>query len=294
MKLLRITVVLSFVLPALSACSAAGTGTLRLFASGEEAAEVGYPTSTGPDAIAFSDGWTLTFDHVLVSVGEVVLGDIRVASDIMIVDLHEGRTELFTEEGLVPQRYDVGYSLVVPTVAASNVGPVDPAARAAMMAAGAAVYLEGTANHPTHGEYTFEIAVPGGVIASECERADGTLGIVVPESGIADGEITIHLDHFFFDSATAEEPNLRFEAWAASAGADRRITLATLATQDLADLVGVDGMPLDDDATLVAYEPPATGLPSMDLSAFVIAQALTLPHWTGEGHCNYAGLRERR
>lgn len=288
MKLLRITAALSLVLPLLNACSAAGTGTLRLFASGEEAAEVGYPTGTGPDAIVFADGWTVTFDHVLVSVGEVVLGDTPIASDIMIVDLHQGRTELFTEEGLVPQRYDVGYSLVVPTAAASDVGPVDPTARAAMMAAGASVYLEGTANHPTHGEYTFEIAVPGGVIASACERADGTLGIVVPESGIADGEITIHLDHFFFDSATAEEPNLRFEAWAASAGADRRITLATLATQDLADLTGLDGMPLDDEGTLIAYEPPSTGLPSLDLGAYVVAQALTLPHWTGEGHCDYA------
>lgn len=269
---------------ALSACSAAGNGSVTLYASGEEAAVDGYPAGD----IAFADGWTMEFDHVLVAVGNVFLGDEEIAGDQMIVDLHNGRTELFTEEGLAPQRYDVGYSLVVPALSAFPQGPVDAEAMGRMRTAGASLYIEGTATHPTHGEYTFEIMVPRTVVASECEQADGTLGVVIPESGHVEGEITVHLDHLFFDSATAEDPDLRFEAWAAAAGADRHVTMDDLATQDLADLIGVGGGPLMDGTELVAYEPPATGLAAANLREHVIAQAMTLPHWVGEGHCNYA------
>jgi len=286
MKMLRLnTVLLTLgVAMGLASCGeSASTGSLTFYASGEEAAEGGYPAGD----IAFADGWTIEFDHVMVAIGDVVLGEDEIAGDVMIVDLHNGRTELFTEEMLAAQRYAIGYTLAVPTASAFPQGPVDAAAQARMIAAGASLYIEGTAMHPTHGEYTFEIALPRAVVASACEQADGTLGVVVPESGNATGEITIHLDHLFFDSATAEEPNLRFEAWAAAAGEDRHITMDDLASQDLTDLIGIDGEPLMAGGTLVAYEPPATGLPSMDLEAFVVAQAITVPHWTGEGHCNY-------
>jgi hypothetical protein len=274
---------LSLVSLAIGCDTAAGEGSLALFISGEEAAEVGFPAGD----IAFADGWTMEFDHVLVAVGAVMLDDEEIAGDQMIVDLHNGRRELFTEEMLTPRRYGIGYTLAVPLPSAFAQGPVDADAMGRMRAAGASLYIEGTATHPTHGEYTFEIVLARPIVASACEQADGTLGVVVPESGTAEGEITVHLDHLFFDSATAEEPSLRFEAWAAAAGEDRHITMEDLAGQDLADLVGIDGEPLMDGSTLVAYEPPATGLPAANLGEFVAAMAITVPHWTGEGHCDY-------
>jgi hypothetical protein len=280
---LRSSISIGLATLALAACTSGGNGSLTFFASGEEAAVTGYPAGD----IAFVDGWTMTFDHVLVAVGSVMLDGEEVAGDQMIVDLHNGRTELFTEMGLAARRYEIGYSLVVPDPAAFAQGPVDAEAMARMRAAGASIYIEGTASHPTHGEYTFEIVLPRTVVASACEQADGTLGVVVPENGAAEGEITVHLDHLFFDSATDEEPRLRFEAWAAVAGADRRVTMDELATQELADLIGIDGEPLMDGGELVAYEPPATGLPAPNLRELVIAQAITVPHWTGEGHCSY-------
>lgn len=270
----------------LTACAPASNGSLRVFANGEEAAEGGYPTP-GPEPIAFADGWTMTFDHVLIGLSDFTVDGAVLAVDPVVIDLHEGRAELFTEMALPPGRAEIGYSFAVVQPSFVAIGAVDAAARGRMEAAGASLYIEGTATHETHGTYTFELALPRGVVASECEQADGTLGIVVPENGVAEGDVTVHLDHLFFDSATAEEPALRFEAWAAVAGDDRRVTMDELATQDLADLIGVDGMPLDDGGALVAYEPPATGLPSLDLRAYVLAQAITMPHWMGEGHCSY-------
>ena len=105
----------------------------------------------------------------------------------------------------------------------------------------------------------------------------------MPASSVAETELTFHLDHVFFDSLGDREPVMRFDAWAAAAGDDARVTLEDLAAQPLADLRGVDGEPLG-----VAYDPGPTPLPSSDLRAFVIASITTVGHLDGEGHCAYA------
>lgn len=267
-------------------CAPLARGSVRLFASGEAAAEVGYPTP-GPEPIAFVDGWTLDFEHVLVGIEAVRFGDGELARPPLLVDLHLGRAELFTEAALPSGRLEVGYTLAAPGVTSVELGAVDADARARMEAAGASLFVAGSASHPTHGAYTFELAVPRPIVATSCEQADGTLGVVVPENGEVEAELTVHLDHLFFDSGTAEAPSLRFEAWAAAAGDDRHVTLDELAAQPLADLVGVDGTPLDDEAGLVAYVPPATGAAITTLREHVLALAASSPHWMGEGHCSY-------
>jgi hypothetical protein len=267
-------------------CAPSSRGSVRLFASGEAAAEAGYPTP-GPSPIAFVDGWTMDFEHVLVGIEEVTFAGETLAVTPLLVDLHLGRAELFTEAALPSGRLEVAYTLAAPGEASVEVGVVAPDARSRMEAAGASLLVAGRASHPLHGDYTFELAVPRPIIAASCEQADGTLGVVVPENGEVEAELTVHLDHLFFDSGTAEAPSLRFEAWAAAAGEDRHVTLDELAAQPLADLVGVDGMPLRDEAGLVAYVPPATGETITTLREHVVALAASSPHWMGEGHCSY-------
>jgi hypothetical protein len=278
----------SFVLVAMSllACAPSSRGAVRLFVSGELAAETGYPTP-GPDPIAFVDGWSMDFDHVLVGVETIRLGQGELARPPLVADLHLGPAELFTEAALPSGRLEVGYTLAVPGPSSVEVGVVDPAVRARMESAGASLLLAGRARHPVHGAYTFELAVSRPIIAESCEQADGTLGLVVPDNGATEAELTVHLDHLFFDSGTAEAPSLRFEAWAAAAGDDRHVTLDELAAQPLADLVGIDGMPLRDEDGLVAYVPPATGASITTLREHVLALAASSPHWMGEGHCRY-------
>lgn len=280
---------------ALAACGPGtrGTGEIVVSASGEEAAVGGYPTP-GPEPIAFADGWTLTFTDVLVSIEGIGISEgaetLVLEDEPAIVDLHDGDAVVWTFPAVGAQRWsDVEYTIAGPLAGTRTVGSVEAEDVADMVARELSVLIHGTASHPTHGSVDLEIAIPGTVHAERCESAeDGTLGLVVPPSGTTETSMVFHLDHFFFDSAVAEDPDLRFEAWAAVAGADGTVTLEDLATQDLTDLVGVDGEPLEDETgALVVYEPPSTGLPSMDLRAYVMAQAATLPHWNGEGHCDY-------
>lgn len=278
-------------LVALGAGCSGATGTLVVEASGEEAATVGYPAGE----IAFADGWSLTFEQILVSVDglSLVQGDQRPAleAESTVIDLTDGDQVVWTLPALPAQRWsDVGYAIAVPTTASRRLGAVTESDVAAMIAAGASFRMLGTATHPTHGRYEVDLALPLRVRMTGCVSGrDGTDGIVIPASGTHTSQLTLHLDHLFFDSARAEEPSLRFEAWAAAAGADRIVTLDELAAQSLADLRGLDGMPLDDEAGApIVYEPPSTGLPEPTLEAFVLAEALTIGHFEGEGHCDYA------
>lgn len=289
--MLQLTSTLSLLGLALTGCpSSVGTGTLTIAVSGEEAAVGGYPAGD----IAFRDGWTMQFEHVFAAVGEVSVeeGGTEFILDeaIRVVDLAEGDVVYATVPGVPAQRWsDFIYHLHPPTASSGRVGRVTADDVTQMASAGSTLRLVGTATHPTHGMYTFDVGIPAEVHMSGCESGrDGTAGLVIPTNAIYETQLTLHLDHLFFDSARAEEPNLRFDAWAAVAGADRNVTYAELANQSLADLRGIDGMPLMDGATPVAYEPPATGLPMPTLQAFVLAEALTVGHFEGEGHCDYA------
>lgn len=283
------------VLLGLSACGpqAVATGEIRVSASGEAAAVGGYPTP-GPDPIAFADGWSITFDDVLVSIEGMGIREgartLVLEDEPAIVDLHDGDALVWTFPAIAAQRWSaVEYVIAPPAAGTRTIGSVDPADATDMTTRALAVLIHGTATHPTHPSVGLEIAVPGSIHAEACQSAeDMTLGLVVPPSGTSEVSMVFHLDHFFFDSAVGEEPSLRFEAWAAVAGVDGVVTLDDLATQDLTDLVGVDGMPLADEAgALVIYEPPSTGLRMANLREYVLAQAATLPHWNGEGHCDY-------
>lgn len=280
---------------AMSACgpSERPTGTVRLSASGEEAAVGGFPTP-GPDPIAFADGWSLTFEDVLVSIEGVGISEgaetLVLEDEPAIVDLHDGDALVWTFPGVPAQRWsDVEYVISGPLGGERTIGSVEAADAADMVARELSVLIQGTATHATHGSVELEIAIPGTIHAEACESAeDMTLGLVALPSGTSENTMVFHLDHFFFDSFVADEPSLRFEAWAAVAGADGTVTLDDLATQDITDLVGMDGTPLDDESgALIVYEPSSTGLDEPNLRGFIMAQAATLPHWNGEGHCDY-------
>jgi hypothetical protein len=274
----------------MAGCGGESVGTVVVEVSGEEAPVVGFPAGD----IAFVDGWSIDFDHIFVAIEGFYLADgdrsQTLDADNTVIDLTDGDQVLWTFPGVPAQRWsDVEYVITEPTATSRRLGTVTEADVAALTTAGVSFRMIGTATHPTHGDYDFDVAIPMSLHASECVSGrDGTDGIVVPANGTHQTQITLHLDHLFFDSARAEEPNLRFEAWAAVAGEDNLITYSDLASQNLADLVGIDGMPLVDEAGApIAYEPPASGLPAQNLQAFLLAEAFTIGHFEGEGHCDY-------
>ncbi len=125
----------------------------------------------------------------------------------------------------------------------------------------ARVTLEGSASKAGVSKtFAWEFATP--IRFFDCETTT-----TVPNSGTDEFQITIHADHLFYDSLVAEDPALRFDPIAAAdTDADDVITMAELAATDIG-----------------AYDPG--NLPIDDLWAFLAAQATTMGHVDGEGHC---------
>jgi len=268
-----------------------GTGSLTIEISGEEAALSGYPVGSGASEIAFADGWTLDFRKVLVSLSHFELktaggDDADLESDSVVADLHPGDAELWRFDEVPARRWDrVGYRYQPPSDGTRRVGGASQADVALMRDEGYSFYIEGTARK---GEREVEIAwgFPFAVQLSRCQNGlDETDGVVVRENAQSSAQITVHLDHLFFDNWAVDEPNLRFDAMAAVAPADGPLLLSDLAKQNnLSDLKAADGQPLD-----LAYDPGSAFSPvPTNLEQYTIEAATTTGHWNGEGHCDYA------
>ena len=127
----------------------------------------------------------------------------------------------------------------------------------------AEVIVEGQANKDGVSKQ-FVWAFPTAVRYSSC---DTTTNIEI--GGVGEFQVTVHADHLFYDSLASEEPALRFEALAAAdddGDADGIVTQAELEA-----------------AGLGAYDPG--NLDVANLWAFLVAQAQTMGHVDGEGHC---------
>ena len=283
---------------ALTACGGdetEGTGSLRVRISGEQGAKVGYPFTADGETIGFVDGWSLTFDTVVAGVGGVRL---RTASgEEAVVDVDDVVAELrvedplaWTLEGIPARRWDrVSYDLLVPPVGARNLGAVSETTLARMRTLGAALYVAGTATPATGAAVTFELYLPDAVAADSCVSGlDETNGVIVAANTVNDVELTLHLDHFFFDSLT-DDAVMRFEAIGAAANLTNHVTLDDLTTQDLTELRNTAGSPLIDEAGApIVYDPGAAPLAAQTLREFIRANARTVGHFNGEGHCDYS------
>lgn len=271
----------------LSACSPQ-TGTLAVSASGEGAAVDGYPF----EDVGFVDGWTMQFDHVIVNIESFSLrGDDGLEAggvDPVLVDLHLGDTSLYDLPAVDARRWeDVRYVVSPATEASVDIGVVDAALRAQMIEQGWSLYVAGTAQK---GETTrtFAWGFALDVLNTNCVSGDGTAGVVVPTNGTANGLVTLHLDHLFFDSLSLDEAEMRFDAIAAMAEPDGSIPLSNLANQRLASMQTADGSPLvDETGAAIVYDPGSAALPEPTLLAMMQAAAVTIGHWQGEGHCEY-------
>ena len=269
----------------------AGSGTLRVSVSGEAAALTGYPVGSGDDEIAFADGWRLQFKQVVVSFADFELrtsdgDDAGLDAGPVVADLHLGQPELWKFRDLPAQRWDrVAYRYQPPTAKARKANEVDPDTIERMTSEGYSLYIaataekSGTAIDLAYG-FKFEVA------QTRCVNGmDETDGIVVSEGAINEAQITVHLDHLFFDSFATDGAMLRFDPMAAVAPASGPLTLADLAKQtNLSDLKDAAGKSLS-----LTYDPGSELKPTPEnLEDYVVAAAATTGHWNGEGHCNYA------
>lgn len=272
-----------------------GTGTVVVSLSGERAAQEGYPVGEGEGAIAFADGYSLQFESVLVSIRDVSFGgaDDAVAdldADPVVAELVDGSQLGYTFSDIEAARYrDVGFVIGPPDEQARSVGGVDDEDLDTMIERGYALWIRGSATD-ADGTYPFDLGFENTVHSSRCQNGvDGTDGLVVPDNATVEVEITIHLDHLWFDSFAYDGAPLLFEPWAAVAGDDGAITLDELAAQALADVHDRAGEPvLDEDGHPVVYDPGPLVVQANNLREYVVAAAATMGHFNGEGHCDYA------
>lgn len=292
------------VLPLALGALGCGDGTpelhaVRIIASGEAAAVGGYPTTDVPP-LAFRDGWSLSFTHVLVSLNGMTLvngantvnlaGDGGLGPVPTVIDLHAGNQTVWEFPAVPAGRWDVAFRYGPPTATSRRVGTIPDELFDAMVEEAAGLYLTGTATRAGTDTVNFEIGIPINMEARSCMNPrDGGDGLVVPETGLYEAELTFHLDHLFFDSGVADMPNLRFEAWAGAANAERNLTYADLRTQAIDRLLDVNGDAIMEDGMFVRYPPPSN-IETPNLRSYVKALAQFAGHLNGEGECEYRDL----
>lgn len=279
------------------AASDAGRGAVAIRVSGEGAAKTGYPYVKNGAEIRFADGWTVRFSKYLVSVGELRLAsaddvDAFASTDVFVTDLHLDDPTILLQDGLEARRWErFGFRVVPPPPTAKTVGQVAAEDLVRMQQGGFNYWLEGTAEKDGR-SVSFAWGLGNPTRATNCTNGlDNTEGVVVRSNATADVEITFHLDHLFWDTLGTEVANLRFEAIAAVADGDSRVTFDALATQPLADLRAADGGPLvDEDGQRILYNPGSVPLPEQNLQAFMLATSAGQAHLNGLGLCTISRL----
>lgn len=211
-----------------------GVGTVHVTIYGESFIEDGIPASE------VSDGWAVTFDAFEVAVRDVVVGGVSLPNPepIDITTSSDGAGHVLGSVEVPAGRHgDASYTL-------------------------ANLRVRGTA---TKGDVTKSFAwdFPDAVRYVNCETQT-----TVKAGGEATFQITVHADHFLYDSLVSEEPEVTFSALAAAdADDDGEITQQELAA-----------------ASIGSFDPGNDDEIS-DLWSWLVALSRTLGHVDGEGHC---------
>lgn len=268
-----------------------GSGSLVLTLSGEEAAQTGFPVPGSPE-LRFADGWAVHFDKYLVGVGNVRVagaeGEVALAdTGSVVVDLTAGETEVFRFDGLGARRWErFGYDILVPRADSRAIGVSEADVRR-MIDGGYNYWIEGTATRDgTTLRFAWGLSAP--TRNDDCvNSADDSPGVVVRNHGLAAYQITLHLDHLFYDRLGSHDGvKMRFAAIAAVAGGDGAIAWDALASQRLASLRDGDGQPLrGEDGALLVYDPESVPLADANLQQYLLAASVSQGRFNGEGVC---------
>lgn len=228
-------VVLSLAFALLSACSSDdGEGTILVTAYGESFIEDGIP------AADIQDGWAVDFDSFVVTVSDVTVAGVAVPVGDPL-DLSQAST-------------GAGHSIATVTVPAGDHQDASYTI--------ARVELQGTATKGQDSK-TFSWVFDEPTEYRECETTTS-----VDDGGMATFQITVHADHFLYDSLVSADPAILFQPIAdADTDADGAVTQAELTAADLG-----------------TYDPGNEDV--SDLWAWLVAQSRTLGHVDGEGHCH--------
>ena len=187
-----------------------------------------------------SDGWSINFERFLITLKDIRVGELKYASPEPI-DLSINTSGL--GQAVVNSALSIG----------EYRNPSFTIAR---------IELSGSASKNDQNK-TFNWRFDQETHYTDCETV-----VPIIKGQETKFEVTIHADHFFYDSLVSEEPLLKFQALAnADLNENGEISQAELETADIRD-----------------YDPGSKGNVD-DLWTWLIAQSQTLAHVNGEGHC---------
>jgi hypothetical protein len=241
-----------------------GNGTLKVVLWGEEFIESGIP------ATEFADGWGITYERFLVSVGALSVAREGVAAAVsqpafQVYDLAAFTGPRTLAEAAVPAgSYTHTAYTVGPAKADTTAANASAADLKRMVDGGLSVLVEGKATKAGR-TVSFSWGFANTTVYDPCHS-----GGKVADGGTATVQLTIHGDHLFYDDAASEEPSLRFEDLAlADKDANGTVTPEELKACAIAPLdhYGVGSLEID------------------NLWDYVTHMTTTLGHIDGEGHC---------
>lgn len=244
-----------------SACGAPGSWTMEVW--GEPFIEQGI------DASAFSDGCAIMFDHVYVVVSGRALrddagGEVAALGGAQVYDLVPPGPVTMGTAADVPGGTYRDVQVRIAPVADATAGNVTDEELAAVRAAGASVWVQGTLTCPSG---TVRVDWPFTTSTTyDCEPTN----LVVGAGADATSQLTVHGDHLFYDSLIDPDAELQGEAYvAADADGDGVLTVAELQAAPVAP-TGLD----------VGAQADVT-----NVWQYLQAQSTTVGHIDGEGEC---------
>jgi hypothetical protein len=263
------TLITTFAILTVAACGE-DTGTITSTAYGEEFIEEGIPSDV------FSDGWAVTYDRFLVSIGNAKAqaghdhGEVGF-DDFFVVDLAKpsnGEGTVLSEFDAPGGTYDhYGYQIIADASALDT--NADDADFTAMKANGYSIWVAGSASKSGVTK-TFDWGFKMKLTYAHCEA-----GMTIDGDNVV-MQSTIHADHLFYDDAVSDEPNVAFDLFAtADADNDNAITLEELGTTDIRTQTRYQ----------VGSNRDLEGKEITNLRQFLEKQVTTVGHINGEGHC---------
>ncbi|MBU6162289.1 MAG: hypothetical protein KGO50_14330 [Myxococcales bacterium] len=271
----------------------AGEGTVSITVAGGEAVRSGFPHTEGTRLYEFADGWEISFDRFIVSVGGVTFSEpdgpaVADTPDAVLVDLvaePDAVVDAWVIEGVPALRHDVEIDLIAANSASRTIN-VSAEDSAQAVAAGATLWISGTA---TRGDEVvpFDFVFDRPIAYSRCSNGvDGTRGLSVPRNGEAQVSVSLHVIHLFETALVVQDSDLRFDAMAAMTGDDGLLTLSDLATQSIQNPLGADGQPLTDNGDPIVYNDAGLLRPQdYNLAEFLDYASRNMVHFNGLGLC---------
>ena len=294
----------------------AGRAELQVLVEAEDVIISGLQPGDGVENI--QDGWALTFDSYLISIGEI---ELQLSSDPSVVassdELHvldlsgvsAGGEQLWTFDELEAGSWEFGYAILGASADAVRHETVEQADFEAMQAEGWSYLIrgglskadgrscppaalatppmdavaEGTnqAGDPCYpaDSVSFELGARAEARFGPCE-VDGIPGVSVNAGATTTVAITIHGDHLVFNGFPegAEGGIVRLGQWLA----DADLNLDGVVTRAELDAISPSDLAEIDDRYQLGGS-PLTPLESM--WDYLVAQLMTQGHFQGEGEC---------